>query len=243
MPRSDSTDILHAATTNHRIPRQADGEDRSSIGTADPRPGGRPLVLFHEERMDERQRALADRDLGVALCRDGPEGAAVALSLLEAALTAWPDDLAAWEAKGFALGQLGRYDEGLAAFRTALKREPDRESALIGAADLAAKAGRRNDAIADLRRIIAINPWRSAHSTDLASLCFRSHDWPSAAAACRDAIRLNPTDPEIRKLLVRCYLRMGDSEAARSEFQTLLGFDPPDREELIRWFSPLTQPR
>jgi Flp pilus assembly protein TadD len=243
MPRSDSSDILHAATTNHRIPRQVDGGDRSPTNSADPRPGGGPLVLFHGERMDPRQRAEAERDLGVALCRDGPEGAAVALPLLEASLAAWPDDLAAWEAKGFALGQLRRYDEGLAAFRTALNGEPDRESALIGAADLAARAGRLDDAIADLRRAIAISPWRSAYSTDLASLCFRNRDWPAAAAACREAIRLSPTDVETRKLLVRCYLRIGDAQAARREFQTLLAFDPPDRDELIRWFSPLAQPR
>jgi predicted CXXCH cytochrome family protein len=243
MPRSDSSDVIHAAATNHRILRQADGDDRSPIGTADPRPGERPLVLFHRDLMDERGRAEAERDLGVALCRDGPEGAAVALPLLEAALAARPDDLAAWEARGFALGQLRRYDEGLAAFRTALDREPDRESALIGAADLAARGGRRDAAIADLRRVIALDPWRSAHYTDLASLCFRSRDWPAAAAACREAIRLSPTDAETRKLLVRCYLRMGDSQAARREFQTLLRFDLPDRAELIRWFSPLTQPR
>ncbi len=193
--------------------------------------------------MDQRQRAEAERDLGVALCRDGPEAAAVALPLLEASLAAWPDDLDAWEAKGFALGQLRRYDEGLAAFRTVLNREPDRESALIGAADLAARGGRRDDAIADLRRAIAINPGRTAYSTDLAALCFRNRDWPAAIAACREAIRLSPTDVETRKLLVRCYLRIGDSQAARREFQTLLAFDPPDREELIRWFSPLAQPR
>jgi hypothetical protein len=42
---------------------------------------------------------------------------------------------------------------------------------------------------------------------------------------------------------VRSYLRLGDSQAARDELQTLLGFDPPDRDELIRWFAPLTQPR
>ena len=32
----------------------------------------------------------------------------MALPLLEAALAKRPDDTAAWEAKGFALGQLGR---------------------------------------------------------------------------------------------------------------------------------------
>jgi Tetratricopeptide repeat/Cytochrome c554 and c-prime len=242
MPRLDSSDILHVATTNHRIPRRVDGGERPPIGPADPRPGGGPLVLFHGERMNPQLRAEAERDLGVALCRDGPKAAAVALRLLEASLATWADDLTAWEAKGFALAQLRRYDEGLAAFRTVLEREPARESALIGAADLAARAGRRDDAIADLRRAIAISPWRSAYYIDLASLCFRNRDWPPAAAACREAIRLSPTGLEPRRLLVRCYLRIGEPQAARRELQTLLAFDPPDREELIRWFSSLAEP-
>ena len=238
MPRSNHTDIRHAATTDHRILRQPDGGDRSSTDQGEARSGDRPLILFHRERMDERQRSGADRDLGVALCRDGRSAAAVALPLLESALAARPDDLAAWEARGFALTMLGRYAEGLAAFRSALDREPGRESALLGAADAAARAGRRDDAIADLRRAIAINPTRWAYHADLASLYFRGRDWPAAAATGREAVRLSPADVATRRLLVRTFLRMGDSQAARSELQTLLGFNPPDRDELIRWFPP-----
>jgi tetratricopeptide (TPR) repeat protein len=198
--------------------------------------------LIHGERIDPHRRAEAERDLGIVLCRDGPKAAAVALPLLEASLATWPDDLTAREAEGFALGQLHRFDAGLAAFRAVLDREPARESALIGAADLAARAGRLDDAIANLRRAIAINPWRSAYHADLASLCFRNRDWPAAAAACRDAIRLSPNGPEPRKLLVRCLLRLEDMPIARRELQTLLAFDPPDRDELTRWFSSLARP-
>jgi Flp pilus assembly protein TadD len=243
MPQVDRTDILHAATTNHRILRQPGRDGPSSIEPELPRRGEPALLLFHRERMNERQQNGAERDLGVALCRDGLAGAAAALPLLEAALAAHPDDLAAAEAKGFALVQLGRYVEGLAAFRSALDREPGRESALIGAADAAARAGRLSDAIADLRRAIAINPSRSAYHSDLASLCFRARDWRAATAAGLEALRVNPVDTEARKLLVRCYLRTGDSQAARTELDTLLRFDPPDRDELIRWFAPLSQSR
>ncbi len=160
MPRSEHTDIRHAATTNHRIPRQPENDDQTPVNSPRPQPGDRPLVLFHRERLDERQLKEADRDLGVALCRDGPSAAAVALPLIEAALTARPRDVDAWEAKGFALEQLGRYKDALTSFRSALEREPGRESALLGSADAAARAGRRDDAIADLRRAIAINPMR-----------------------------------------------------------------------------------
>jgi tetratricopeptide (TPR) repeat protein len=141
-----------------------------------------------------------------------------------------------------ALGQLGRLEQGLDAFRKALAVQPDRETTLIGAANLAARAGRLAEAIPYWRRAIAINPWRSDYHRDLAVGCFTHRDWPAATAACRDALRLNPTDLKTRRLLVRSELHLRNLETARSEFQILLQCDPPDREELIRWFAPLARP-
>jgi Flp pilus assembly protein TadD len=237
MPRLASSDIAHAAVTDHRIPRRPGPADRSpgEIGAA--RPGGPALVLFHRDVMDDRQRAEARRDLGVALCSTGPWAAAAGLPLLDAALEARPDDRLAWQAKGVVLGQLGRFADGLEAFRQILAREPDDEAALVGAAEFAARVGRRGDAIADWRRAIAISPWRAGYRTSLAVLSFQERDWPGAIEAARDALRLNPADLEARKLLVRALLHRGDREAARDEFRTLLAFDPPDRDELIRRFS------
>ena len=247
MPRLESSDILHVAATNHRIPRQAGVRTigpRSTPGRRVPR-RERPLVLFHRDLMDERERAEAERDIGVALCRDGPQVAAVALPLLEAALAARPDDVVAWEAKGFALGQLGRCEEGAGGLprrpwpgnrtgnpRWSVRRDPRRPG------------GRRDDAIAYWRRAIAINPWRSDYRAELAPLCFRPRDWPAAAAACREALRLKPGRPRDQEDSSSAAAPPRKTrEAARQEFQTLLGFDPPDREELIRRFATLSQPR
>ncbi len=240
MPRSRSSDIIHAATTSHRILRHAKEPDRSAVPAGELKVDPRLMVNFHRESMDERDRAAAERDIGVALCREGPQGAAVAAPRLEAALAARPDDVEAWEAKGFALGQLGRGEEALAAFRTALTQEPNRESALMGAGFLASRGGRRQEALDFWNRAVAVDPWRSDYRAELASLHFQARDWHAATQACREALRLNPANLEVRKLLVRCDLRLQDPEAARREFQTLLGFDPPDRDELIRWFAPLS---
>jgi tetratricopeptide (TPR) repeat protein len=196
-------------------------------------------VNFHRELMTDRERDEAERDIGVIICRDGPEDAALALRLLTPALEARPDDVPAWEAKGFALGLLRRAEDGLDAFRKALAIEPGRESALTGAAYVAARTGHRQDAIAYWQRAIAISPWRPAYRAELASVYFQNRDWHAAVAACREAIQLNPADLEVRKLLVRSLLGLGDASAARAEFETLLAFDPPDREELLRRFTPL----
>jgi tetratricopeptide (TPR) repeat protein len=237
MPKASSFDIPHAASADHRIPRHAGGGDRFLAQPESTGYNPRDLVIFQHERLDAGERAEVERDRGVALGRDGPEGARVALPLLEAAVTARSEDVTAWECKGLALGSLGRYQEALAALREALAREPGRESALVEAARVAGKLDRRQDAAAYWRRAIAINRWRSDYHAELAFLSFRDRDWQASADACREALRLNSTWLRVRKLLVQCELNRGDLAAARGELETVLGFDPPDRADLLRSFS------
>jgi tetratricopeptide (TPR) repeat protein len=145
--------------------------------------------------------------------------------------------------QGVALARLGRHVESQAAFRAALAREPNRESALAVAADYADEAGRHDDASAYWRRAIAICPWRAEYHGRLAYALFQAGDWREAAKECRAALRLSPADLRARELVIRCELRLRNHEAALKEFQTLLEFDPPDRDELIRRFSTLSRAR
>jgi hypothetical protein len=41
----------------------------------------------------------------------------------------------------------------------------------------------------------------------------------------------------VRKWLVQCEIQLGNIEAARSEFEILAGFEPPDLDNLKRWFT------
>ena len=239
MPHLGRSDVAHVASADHRIPRKPAPADPAPVEVGGAPPGTSALVLFHHDLMDDRQRAEARRDIGVALCREGPGAAPVALPMLDEALAARPDDRQARQARGTILGQLGRFADGLAAFREVLAREPNDETALVGAAELAARAGWPGDAIADWRRAIAINPWRAGYRSTLAALHFQQRDWPEAVASCKETLRLNPADLETRKLLVRALLHRGDEAAARDEFRILLEFDPPDRDELLRRFSRL----
>jgi Flp pilus assembly protein TadD len=242
MPRSASSDIRHVATTDHRVPRDGASVDRPVSGVPGPSTSRLRLVRFHRDLMDEEDRAEARRDIGVALGREGAEAAAGALPLLQAALAARPEDVQARESEGLALGRLGRPDEGLAALRTALAQDPTRESTWVSAAYLAAQAGRLDDAVTYWQRAIAISPWRASYHAELSLVWFRSGDRGAAARVCREALRLDPTNIEVRKLLVQCYIDLKESAAAREQFGTLLGFDPPDRDVLLRWFGPQLGP-
>jgi tetratricopeptide (TPR) repeat protein len=244
MPRADSSNNAHVATTNHRIPRHkpAGVEVLSSIGS-EFRPGT-SLIHFHRDLLDERERLLTERDRGMALCRKGGEVAArEALPLLEAAVAARPDDLAALERQGEVLGRLLRSEEGLAAYKLVLAREATRQTGLEGAAHLACKAGRHEESVEFWKRAVLVNPWRSDFHADMALAAIQIRDWSTASEASRQALRLNPNLLQVRRWLVQSELRPGDIDAARREFELLLEFDRPDRDGLLRRFGCLAAPR
>jgi tetratricopeptide (TPR) repeat protein len=164
----------------------------------------------------------------------------MALPLLEAAVSARPDDLSALESQGEVLGRLARPEEGLAAYLLALERDPNRQTALEGAAHLALKAGRNAQSVELWKRAIAVNPWRTDYHADMALAALRGRDWRTAVDAGREALRLNPSLQSVRALLVQSYLHLGDRNAARNALETLLSFDPPDRDALLQRFGSLT---
>jgi Flp pilus assembly protein TadD len=228
MPRERDSDIPHAASANHRIPRIASAPSSSVRPPMNASRVLRRPVPFHASQADAPLQADLDRDLGVALCRSGEDGSRVAYPLLKRAVRARPDDVFAWEALGLAAGQLGRDDEALAAFGKALAREPSRESTLVGAAYQCMKMGRRQDAAGYWQRAIAKNAWRSEYHAELGLVYFDDGNWTAAAAACRDALRLRASWVEVRKRLVQCYLRMGNADAALAEQESVLGSGPSE---------------
>jgi Flp pilus assembly protein TadD len=243
MPRSPSSNNTHVATTNHRVPRNQEGAAGPAEHVQSENRAELSLVHFHRDRLTDQERALTERDRGIALCRSaGAAGAAMALPLLEAAVAARPDDLSALESQGEVLGRLGRAEEGLAAYKSALVRDPTRQTALEGAAHLAFKAGRNAESVELWKRAIAVNPWRTDYHADMALAAVENRDWRTAAAAGQEALRLNPSLLKVRAWLVQSYLHLGGREAARKELELLLSFDPPDRDVLIRRFASLKAP-
>jgi len=240
MPRAPVTDISHTTMTIHSIPRHRDDGASPSVNGPPPFENS-DLVPFHRDLMSPEERRGARRDWGVVLGEmKGGRGAARALPLLEEALAARPDDLQAREALGYALGAVrGREADGLAAFEAALRLAPDRESTLIGAALLASRLGRREQSITYCQRAVAVDPWRVFFQATLAHQLARSGQWHEAAQACRDALRVNPINLLARTILIECAFHGGSRQQARAELDTLLEFDPPDREALMRWFASL----
>ena len=242
MPRAPIADISHTSMTIHSIPRRHDTDkDRSSSAASLPSFDATDLVSFHTDRMSPLERRSVRRDLGVVLGEmRGGVGASKALPLLEEAIKARPDDLHAREALATVLGTMrGRESEASAAYDAILRMAPDRESTLVAAALLASRQQRPDQSIAYMQRAIAINPWRAFYHATLAHQLARSGRWQEAEEACRAALRINPFNVVSRTILIECDFHKGSPQQARVELDTLLEFDPPNREGLLRWFASL----
>jgi hypothetical protein len=241
MPRTGSK-IVHRAVTDHRIRRQPDPNHPAQDRPRKLFPGEIPLVHFHRDLAGPEDGEVS-RDLALALmelAKTYPPLAAhvkpIALPRLEAAVQAAPEDVPAWEAKGFALWQQDRKSEALAAFTAALAKAPERELTLTYLAVLAAALTQREEAIAYWQRAIVVNPWCSQYHFRLANLLAERQDWQKALQESEAAIALNPAAEEMRVLLITCLLRTGKQERARRELDTLVASRPGEREKLLRWF-------
>jgi predicted CXXCH cytochrome family protein len=219
MPRAESR-IAHTAVADHRVPRRPE-PPRAAAPPRALRLGEVPLLHFHRAHVDPFDPGVA-RDLGLALTEVGMKYPAVgrlvgppALPLLDAAAESRPDDVAAWEARGFLRWQLGRRAEGLEDLRAALARAPEREEALTYAAVLAAALGHDEEAVGYWRRAVAVNPWASQYRARLARLLADRRDWAGALGECEAALRLNPFDDQTRALREECLRESGKAVPPR----------------------------
>jgi len=241
MPRGDSSNIVHASVTDHRVPRRpAPGAPPRGLA-----PGTDPLVPFRAGP-HAAAGAEADRALGIALADTvgaaPPAGraalAASAANRLATSLQAWPGDAPARVARATALGVAGRDAERLTEARAAAKLAPDSEAAL---AELtaAAIAGGRYDLAEE-----AAATWVRLTPTAVEPLLARGTarglrgDWAGAEADARAALALNPIHPRPRLLLAAARHRQGDSVAARGEADAALALvtRPDARQAAADWY-------
>jgi Flp pilus assembly protein TadD len=246
MPRLKITNIPHTAATDHRIPRGAPGPGTEHSRGATGQDSRSLLMDYFAAQMTGEERTAGRRDLGVAMAwvagRLGSKsdlakiGATQAVPLLEKALGNQPDDRVAGNSLGAALEILGRGREALGAYEAVLRFVPDDEMALRSSGSLAATLRQYELARKALRRTIAVNPWRSDYRLALAKISSQAGDWPGAVADCREALRLDPNQLEVRSILIQSYLRAGEAAKADTEFQVLLRFFPASREAWQQWY-------
>ncbi len=238
MPAYPTSDVVHAASTDHRIPRRPGAADAPADGSR----ARSPLTRFHRDRLDPADPEYR-RDLGLALAQlSGPGEASEdvdthdAGALLDEAVKNFPDDAAAWEAKGQLAVYRNRLADGLAAFEACLAVAPGRERALLGAAWTAQNLGKADAALAYWRRAVAVDPWSALARGNLAALLAARGEWGEARTQCDEWVRLRPENTDARKLRIRCLLQVGDRAGSEAELTTLKGLQPGSEADLDFWF-------
>lgn len=242
-----TSNIAHTAMTDHRIRRYAEAPDQPAPAPRPLRRAEIPLLHFHRKPNESADPGI-NRDLGLALtvlARDA-EGTPfadqlgrLALPLLEEATTIDPNDVFALHGYGYSLWLGRREREALAVYERALAKEPNLERTLVEAAQLAVELGDRDGAIRFWQRAIRVDPYRSNYHAQLAELEAARQDWAAARDSCRSALRLNAMRTDVRKLLIKCNVKLGSDIDAKSDLAILLRLEPADAESLKKWFSEL----
>jgi hypothetical protein len=240
MPRYGSADVVHVASTDHRVVRRPSllpsplgGEGSGVRG---------PLAFFHPARAAEDPRERG-RDLGLALTqwiergKEPPERSGLeALRLLSAAVEEDPEDMAAREAQGTTLMLLRRRSEALASFEGVLEREPEREAALAQAGSLAQDLRRWEAARGYWRRAVAVNPSMPAYRRRLVQVLIHLGAWEEARPEIQAWLRLDPCSLDARKTWIAALLHEGKQDEARAEFTRLESLPAPEVAEVRAWF-------
>jgi len=239
MPRSGTSDIAHVAATDHRIVRRAGEEPQNRRGQ---RPNV-PLLDFYRGAPDVKDIGQG-RDLGVALYQMAVRGMPLTeadgefiVGLLGDALSDWPGDLDAWQARGRILQIIKRPEGAIESLEALLKRSPEHEGALVALGQLYRELGHRDKSVEHWRRAIEVNPHFAEYYKNLVVLLAEGQAWPELQPYCRTWLELDPGSVEARRIWVECLLETGQQAEAQTEFAKLCALRPPMLAELEAWFA------
>jgi tetratricopeptide (TPR) repeat protein len=181
--------------------------------------------------------ALVSLAQKIGMPEHGAAMAGLAEPGLKAALSRWPDDVPAEAALAAVHTIQGRPSQAARCYESALNKAPESEVLLAKAAELAEGTGKRDEAREYWRRFLTINPHLSGAHLALGRLYMAEQDWPQAADAINQALRLNPAEVEARKQLIICYLRLGDEQRSLAELEVLMAASPDGALPLRMWYA------
>jgi hypothetical protein len=242
MQRFKITDIIHTATTDHRILKRPLPEGTDT----EPGVGGLPLVLLNDENLTPGELKSLDRELAIALTAEGPrlrdspevrEMGGRVIALLDKALSQRPDDLPARRMKAQALALSGHRSQALGVIRSALGLSPADEKALDQYLSYAVDEKDSSAAVEPARRAVAANPSSSLFHERLAYFLLESRDYAGSLRESREALRLNPFLRFARMFAIQNLLKQHEVSRARAEFDTLVKIHVSQRMPLEKWFA------
>jgi Flp pilus assembly protein TadD len=240
MPQFAASDIVHTATTDHRIVRIPEKSKSAAPGRT--AISARPSLFFPKRKPDllNRQEASAYALGLLEAVQDGKASASdltrEVLPLLEQAIAGDPKQARLWEGKAITLALLGRKSEALAAAQQGLALETDSEATVVRVAGLAAATGQKELAVDCWRKAIAIHASSADYRQALAILLAQGGDWAGAQHEAEQAVQADPARSTARTILAIARARGGDSKNADALFHTVELLQPPNLNQLRAWY-------
>ncbi len=190
----------------------------------------RSLVAAHPEFYDA-QRALGR----VLLDRAGNDKTRLdeALTHLQAAFNANPDDLSTGVTVSQLLVASGRVNEAEKVLQTLVERAPDQRVINYNYAQVLTKLGRGDESKQYLERAVELDPTFGPAVLQLVDIYQREQAWDKAAEVLQPLIEQDPMNVELQRQQAYFYLRAGNAEKARAEFKQLVDADPKDARSLF----------
>jgi tetratricopeptide (TPR) repeat protein len=181
--------------------------------------------------LESRARLLLERHadagviwqlLGVALRMQGKD----ALPALQRATELLPDDAAAHNNLGNALGQCGRWDDAVASYRRALALNPAFAQAYNNLGFVLRALGRLDDAVTSYRRALQIKPDYTEAHHNLGDAWLRLGRYDDAVSSYRRALALSPQFIEAHHNLGNALLELGQLDDATASYRRALALNP-----------------
>jgi tetratricopeptide (TPR) repeat protein len=208
----------------------------------------RAMILIDTGRIDKAEGELrtvvqkspefydANRVLGrILLDRAGSDRTKIgeALTYLQAAFKANPDDLSTGVAVSQILRSLDRTAEAERVLAAMVERAPDQRSLNFNYAQVLTSLNRNADAKQYLERTIAIDPTFAPAVMQLLDVYTQANEWLKAAEVMGPLISENPMNLELQRQQAYFYLRGGDARMARDRYRTLVKADAKDVRSLF----------
>lgn len=218
MPRYDTSDVPHVSSTNHRIVRQA----RPRRHTATKRIEANDLVSFFAARPGREAEERRDRAVASAiLAQEAGRMARPLLKELEEAAERDPGDLEARTLFAMTLLERRQPDKALTVFEDVLRRQPNDERGLIGAAKCYEELEQLEEAREKRRLLVQLHPRHAGYRYRLVELLARLEAWADVEREARAWLVLDPGNVSARTLLRDGLRRLGQREAATEQQRIL----------------------
>jgi tetratricopeptide (TPR) repeat protein len=214
------------------------------------------VLLTHLGRllleMDQPQEALVRAREAVRLCPDDPNllsnlgQVLTVLERTEEARAAYQQAIRQSEQRGYDAARLaqssaqvglllqaeGRFDEALAWFSEAARRDPNNPRFPCHAAGVLAEQDRHDEALARLRELLRHWPDDAEAHNNLGYLLQDRGDLAGALAAYREALRLKPDFAAALLNLGQLHAVVGEQEQALAAYRAVLRLQPDDPDAL-----------